>query len=133
MVEEAERTGLRINISKTESMGINNNGDDPLRLHEKKCIKDAEKFVYLVSAVSKSGGPGEEIKCGLNKVRQAFNTLRQISRSTTLILHNEIRIFKTNVKSALLYGSDTWRMTKTSTRSLQAFINRCHRNFLNVR
>ena len=37
------------------------------------------------------------------------------------------------MKSALLYGSETWRVNKTNTHKLQTFTNRCLRNSLNVR
>ena len=63
----------------------------------------------------------------------AFNLLRQIWRSTALTLKNRTRIFNTNVKSVLLYGSETWRVTKINTGKLQTFINRCLRNILNIR
>nr|KAG5689217.1 hypothetical protein BaRGS_014873 [Batillaria attramentaria] len=53
--------------------------------------------------------------------------------STALSLRNKIRIFNSNVKSVLLYGSETWRTTKTGSHRLQTFINRCLRNILNIR
>ena len=60
-------------------------------------------------------------------------SLRPIWRSTALSLRNKIRIFNTNVKSVVLYGSETWRVTKTNTQKLQTFTNRCLRNIVNVR
>ena len=132
VAEEAERTGLQINIGKTEAMRVNNRQQDPLRLHQED-IKEVDRFVYLGSVVSKDGGADEDIKCRINKARHAFNTLRPIWRSTALSLHNKIRIFNTNVKSVLLYGSETWRVTKTNTHKLQTFANRCLRNILNIR
>ena len=129
---EAEKTGLQINIGKTEAMRVNNKQDDPLQLHQES-IKDVDKFVYLGSVVSKDGETDEDIKCRINKARHAFNTLRPIWRSTALSLRNKIRIFNTNVKSVLLYGSETWRVTKTNTHKLQTFTNRCLRNILNIR
>ena len=80
---EAEKTGLQINIGKTEAMRVNNKQDDPLRLHQEN-IKEVDKFVYLGSVVSKDGGGGggggtyEDIKCRINKARHAFNSLRPI-------------------------------------------------------
>ena len=59
---EAEKTGLQINIGKTEAMRVNNKQDDPLRLHQEN-IKEVDKFVYLGSVVSKDGGTDEDIKC----------------------------------------------------------------------
>jgi len=37
------------------------------------------------------------------------------------------------VKSAHLYGLETWRSTKLLTKKLQAFINKCLRKILNIR
>ena len=73
VAEEAEKTGLQINTGKTEVMRVNNKKQDPVRVH-KESIKEVDKFVYLGS-VSKDGGTDEDIKCRINKVRQAFNTL----------------------------------------------------------
>ena len=129
---EAEKTGLQINIGKTEAMRVNNKQDDPLGLHQ-ETIKEVDKFVYLGSVVSKDGGTDEDIKCRINKARHAFNTLRPIWRSAALSLRNKIRILNTNVKSVLLYGSETWRVTKTKTHKLQTFTNRCLRDILNIR
>ena len=45
----------------------------------------------------------------------------------------KMRIFNTNVKAVLLYGSETWRVTKTNTNKLQTFSNRCLRRILKIR
>nr|KAG5699556.1 hypothetical protein BaRGS_033752 [Batillaria attramentaria] len=132
VAEEAEKTGLKINISKTEVMRVNHKQHDPIQLHQED-IKEVDKFTYLGSVVSKDGGTDEDIKSRTNKARHAFRTLRPIWRSTALSLRNKIRIFNSNVKSVLLYGSETWRTTKTSSHKLQTFINRCLRNILNIR
>nr|KAG5693522.1 hypothetical protein BaRGS_006224 [Batillaria attramentaria] len=132
VAEEAEKTGLKINISKTEVMRVNHKQHDPIQLHQED-IKEVDKFIYLGSVVSKDGGTDEDIKSRTNKARHAFRTLRPIWRSTALSLRNKIRIFNSNVKSVLLYGSETWRTTKTGSHRLQTFINRCLRNILNIR
>ena len=132
MAEEAGKTGLQINIGKTEVMRVNNKQQDPVQLHQEN-IREVDKFVYLGSVVSKNGGTDEDIKSRINKARYAFNTLRPIWRSTALSIRNKIRIFNTNVKSVLLYGSETWRATKTTAHMLQTFTNRCLRNILKIR
>jgi len=113
-------------------MRINNKKQDPITLHDED-LNEVEKFVYLSSIVNKDGGTDEDIKSRINKARHAFNTLRPIWNSSALTLHNKIRIFNTSVKSVLLYGSETWRTTKSNTHKLQTFINRCLRNIINIR
>nr|KAG5701327.1 hypothetical protein BaRGS_006101 [Batillaria attramentaria] len=98
VAEEAEKTGLKINISKTEVMRVNHKQHDPIQLHQED-IKEVDKFIYLGSIVSKDGGTDEDIKSRTNKARHAFRTLRPIWRSTALSLRNKIRIFNSNVKS----------------------------------
>jgi hypothetical protein len=44
-------------------------------------------------------------------------------------LRTKLRIFETNIKSLVLYGSETWKQTKKNEQDLQAFINKC----LNIR
>nr|KAG5697691.1 hypothetical protein BaRGS_000576 [Batillaria attramentaria] len=102
-------------------------------LHQED-IKEVDKFIYLGSVVSKDGGTDEDIKSRTNKARHAFShSAPPVWRSTALSLRNKIRIFNSNVKSVLLYGSETWRTTKTGSHRLQTFINRCLRNILNIR
>ena len=62
-----------------------------------------------------------------------LTTLRPIWNSKALSLKNKIRIFNTNVKSVLLYGSETWRVTSITTKKLQSFTNKCLRYILNIR
>ncbi|RUS72754.1 hypothetical protein EGW08_019489 [Elysia chlorotica] len=132
VAEEAEKTGLKISMTKTEVMRVNNKQHAPIQLHQEN-IKEVDKFVYLGSIVSKDGGTDEDIRSRINKARHAFRTLRSVWSSSALAQHGKIRIFSSDVKSVLLYGSETWRTTKTNTQKLQTFINRCLRNILNIR
>ena len=124
VADETEKVGLQINMNKTEVMRVNNNRQEAIQLQGKE-IKEADSFTYLGSVVSKDGGIDEAIRNRINKARHTFNTLRPIWRATPLSLQNKIRIFGTNVKFVLLYGSETWRVTKTNTNKLQTFINKC--------
>jgi hypothetical protein len=49
-----------------------------------------------------------------------------------MIYYTKIRIFNTNVKSVLLYGCETWKLTKTSIHKLQVLVNRCIRRILKI-
>ncbi|PVD34623.1 hypothetical protein C0Q70_05899 [Pomacea canaliculata] len=58
---------------------------------------------------TKDGGADDDIKSRINKARHAFNSLLPILNSRALSFHSKTRIFSTNVKAVLLYGSGTWR------------------------
>ena len=113
-------------------MQVNNNRQEAIPLQGKE-IKEADSFTYLGSVVSKDWRTDEDIRNRINKARHAFNTLQPIWRATSLSLQNKIRIFGTNVKSVLLYGSETWCVIKTNTNKLLTFINKCLRNVLQIR
>ena len=44
----------------------------------------------------------------------------------------KIRIFNACVKSVLLYGCETWLVTKEIQRKIQTFVNRCLRYILRI-
>ena len=130
--QEASKTGLKINKDKTEIMKINVKQPTPITL-EGEPLEEVEQFTYLGSIVSKSGGTDEDIQARINKARHAFAMLRPVWKSTSLSKRNKLRIFNSNVKSVLLYGSETWRETKTLSIKLQTFVNKCLRQILNIR
>jgi hypothetical protein len=130
--KKRRRLDSKSTLGRPEVMRVNSKQQDPVQLHQEN-IKEVEKFVYLGSVVSKDGGTDKDIKSRINKARHTFNILQLIWRLTALSLHNKIQIFNTNVKSVLLYGSETWRVTKTNTHKLQTFTNRCLRNIFNIR
>ena len=48
-------------------------------------------------------------------------------------MRTKIRLFQSNVKSVLLYGSETWSLTKTLTSKLLVFINTCLRRIMKIK
>ena len=44
----------------------------------------------------------------------------------------KLRIFKSNIIAVLLYGCETWRMTKTDEKRLDTFLHKCLRKILKV-
>lgn len=91
-----------------------------------------DEFTYLGSIVSKKGGTDEGIQARIRKARQAFAMLRPIWRSTASTTKTKLRVFGSNVKAVLLYGSETWRLTKILQQKLQVFIAKSLRNILGM-
>ena len=127
----AERIGMRINIQKTKLMRIGADSDAPLTLNGTQ-IEDVEKFCYLGSMLCKDGGTETDIKTRIDKARHTYIILNNVWRSNRLSTSLKLRIFNSNVKPVLLYGCETWKVTDSTTRKLQAFINKCLRRILNI-
>ena len=62
----------------------------------------------------------------------SFSKLRSVWPSKSLRKGTKIKIFNACVKSVLLYGCETWLVTKDIPRKLQTFANRCLRYILRI-
>ena len=105
------KTGLRISKSKTKVMRVKTRNVDNIKL-DGEAIDEVEDFTYLSSNISKDGGSDRDILVRIGKARTAFAILRPEWRSKVISRKTKLRIFNTNMKSVLLYGSETWRATK---------------------
>jgi hypothetical protein len=94
-------------------MRINSAQTDKLTIRDTE-VENVEQFTYLDSIISTTGGTDKEIKARKRKAQQAFAMLKSVWRSTTLRTSTKLRLFNSNVKSVLLYGSETWRETASS-------------------
>ena len=127
----SKQTGLNIHREKTKIMRINTGNNEPLTL-ENEPLQDVNTFTYLGSIINRKGGTEEDIKARIQKARGAFVTLKNIWKTSQIKTKTKIRIFNSNVKSVLLYGSETWRTTKATSKKVQVFINRCLRTILRL-
>ena len=100
------KLGLRPNVSKTKVMKVNCTNNRPVTMRD-TILEEVTSFVYLGSVVSIDGGSDEDIKVRINKARVAFNMLRKVWSSHVISRRTKFRIFNTNVKAVLLYGSET--------------------------
>jgi len=128
----AQQTGLEVNTQKTKSLRINAQSNTHIRMAEHE-IEDVDHFTYLGSKISKSGGTEEDIKARIGKARHAFVMLKPVWNNRNIHLKTKISIFNSNVKSVLLYGSETWKHTKALDHKLQVFVNTCLRQILHIR
>ena len=129
--DKAKQIGLEINIKKSKTMRINTGNITPIRLNNHE-IENVERFTYLGSVVDETGGSDSDIRSRLNKAKQAFAILKPLWRNKNIHHNTKIRILNTNIKTVLLYGSETWRQTKGLEHKLQVFINSCLRQILNI-
>ena len=116
----ASQIGLELNAKKTQEMRLNTTSN--LRLDaEGTVIQQVDKFTYLGTVVSTEDPTQKDIKNRLAKARSAFQRLRPIWKSKQYNRKTKIRLYNSNVKSVLLYGSECWRVTKTDMRALSSF------------
>ena len=124
-------TGLKINKKKTELMKINTANSTPVTIGGEE-VKEVQSFVYLGSVVDRQGGTDRDVTSRIGKARSAFIMLKNIWAARDIRIATKLRIFNSNVKSVLLYGSETWRITKATQKRIQTFINTCLRRIYKI-
>lgn len=82
-------------------------------------------FKYLESAVNHHGGPRKDVKSRLAKAYTSFGMHKKVWKSKYITIKTKLRIFNSNVKTILPYGSETWRLTMANRKKPRSFINRC--------
>ena len=76
-----------------------------------EAIERVSEFTYLGSIISATGGADEDIAARIRKTQSTFSMLMPVWKEKCIRLQTKLKIFNTNVKSTLLYGSETWRST----------------------
>jgi len=108
------KIGLKISTKKTKQMGINPTSQMSLLVNDQQ-IETVSTFTYLGSIMDEKGGTGSDVLSRINKSRAAFASLKPVWRSTVISLKTKIRLFNSNVKTILLYGSECWKISKEIT------------------
>ena len=112
-------------------MRMNNRSSEPVKLNGES-VEEVTEFVYLGTKMTHDGDTTTEIYSRISRARQTFAILKNTWKSKNISTKTKVRIFKSNVLSTLLYGSESWKVTKTINQKLDAFQNRCLRRILNV-
>ena len=109
--EIARTTGLEINVDKTMCLRINPGNTQSIDIGG-QAIEGIDTCTYLGSIVSKTEGTEEDIMARIEKARHAFATLGPVWKNHNIYLKTKLRLFNSNVKTVLLYDTETWRRTK---------------------
>jgi hypothetical protein len=115
---------LVINVNKTKAMRVNTRKEDPFTLRGES-IEDVDSFTYLGSMVAKDRGAVQDVSQRIRKANGAFVQLYPVWKNSRISTRTKLCIFRSNVKSVLLHGSETWKVMKTTTSKLQTFVNCC--------
>ena len=122
--------GMAINGEKTKALTV---GDHPGAADQtpitlQNCtLEDVTTFSYLKSQVEQTGeGSGY-------KDRESWDSAPDLKTKSHLQLyslsrHTKMPVFRTLVMSILLYGAETWPVTKKDIRKLTTFHMRCLRD-----
>ena len=112
VIKESERVGLKLNAKKCKTLRTKNiRNEDNIQIGN-EVVEDVYQFVYLGAIVNKDGGGNRDIQHRLQKARGAFHRLQRIWSCRGIGRKTKLQLFKTLVRPVLLYGCETWKITK---------------------
>ena len=128
----AAKVVLKLNDKKYKVMKANSRSDEKLRVRGIE-VEEVESFTYLGANMTKEGGGTVDVR---RRIALASAQLKQISniwQASDISRKTKVSLFKCLVLSILLYGCETWKLTKGEEEKLDTFQNKCLRKILKVR
>jgi len=127
----ARSVGLKIHPSKSKLMRVKTKSQQAVTVRGES-LEDVSDFKYLGSIISADGNIEREISARIGQAAYAFRKLNNIWKSTFIHTKTKLKIYKSNVRSILLYASETWRTNKKIESKLRGFEGRCLRRILHI-
>ena len=122
IVDESGNKGLDINKEKSYVMVFSKNAEKPncsIRVNG-DVLKQNQEFQYLGSWVTSDGKPDKEIRHRIGMAKTAYRKMERVSASHSIKLATKLRLLKCYVWSVLLYGSESWTISRAMQERLQA-------------
>jgi len=91
-----------------------------LKLDEDSEIEFCEEYKYLGVNFVTSGTDDKEIRSRVMKARKCLACLNGILWSKDIRKERKLNIYNALIKSSLLCGSKTWRLTENNKRRVEA-------------
>ncbi|XP_072392161.1 uncharacterized protein [Diabrotica undecimpunctata] len=117
--EEYKQWGLEINVEKTKYLPIGVVLSN-IELENNKEITSCSEYTYLRVIFYRTGKDDEEIKKRVTQARRTIGCLNEIRWSSEIGIKRKYNIYKTLIKSSLVYGAETWRITENNRKKLEA-------------
>ena len=125
---ECKKVGLGLNAKKTKSLAYNIQNPIPLHTADGTELEWTDDFKYLGSWVDSSE---KDISVRKALAWKALNSMMKIWKSG-MRRPLKVRFFVATIESILLYGCESWTLSKAQEKSLDGTYTRMLRKALNV-
>ena len=132
--EKGKPYGMEMNIKNTKTMVVSRNVPVPaINISiEGKQIEQSNNMIYLGHRVTDNGKCEAEIKRRIIIAKASFENMAKILTARKININIKIRLLKCYIWSTLLYGAETWTLTKATVNKLEAFEMWCYRRILRI-
>ncbi|XP_044760773.1 uncharacterized protein LOC123318222 [Coccinella septempunctata] len=119
LFEEYQNWGLTVNLRKTKYMCVGGE-KEKLRVNDDVEIDACDEYIYLGTKITADGRTQNEIESRINKGKTTIRHLNSILWSKSISAEKKRYIYSSVFKSIVLYGSETWQLTKSLEKRLLA-------------
>ena len=128
-VKESEKVGLKLNIQNTKIMA-----SSPITSWQidGETVQTVTDFILGVSKITTDGDYRHEIKRCLLLGRKVMTNLDSILKNRDITLPTKVRLVKSMVFPAVMYGCDSWTIKEAEHQGTDAFELWCWRRLLRV-
>ena len=91
-----------------------------MKLDRESKIEFCQEYKYLGVIFHTSGTDDKEIRSRVIQARKCIACLNGILWSKDIRNERKLNIYNALIKSSLLYGSETWRLTENNKRRVEA-------------
>ena len=127
--EQSVKVGLKLNIQKTKIMAP---GPITSWQIDGETVETVSDFIFLGSKITADGDCSHEIKRCLLLGRKVMTNLDSILKSRDITLPTKVCLVKAMVFPVVIYECESWTVTNTECRRIDAFELWFWRRFLRV-
>ena len=98
-----------------------------------KAVDKVPRFTYLGSYLTECNDTEYEMSVRIGKAATCATRLRNIWNNKTLSVYTKMQIYNSTVVPVLLYGAETWALTRTQEKKLDGFDSRSLRRIMGIR
>lgn len=123
LVQSAREVGLEVNATKTKALIQTRSQkaqEGSVVISEQK-IEIVQNFHYLGTMINNNHNELQEIQNRILKANRTYYALLSMFKSKNVHPYTKIRLYKTMIRPVLIYGCETWAMTKNSENLINAF------------
>jgi len=114
-----EKWGLDMNLNKTKYLCIGETHSN-LKLDKDSEIEFYQKYKYLGDIFDTGGTDDTEIRSRVIQARKCIACLIRMLWRKDIRNERKLNIYNVLIKSSLLYGSETWRLTENNKRRVES-------------
>ena len=121
-----------MNLEKTKTIVFGDKDITHRIVVEGAQLENVERLTYLGSNMTYDLDCKGEIKMQIAKGTAMLKALDNIWKSSAISTKTKIGVLRTCVFSSMMYGCETWVLTKDSQRRVLAFERKCYRKILKI-